>query len=183
MKRKIIIGLVVVVVILGALAAYVVLVANKRSPAKTTTFNYAGLDIKVDYCQPYKKGRLIFGEEKDKALQPYGKYWRLGANAATQIAFSKNISFAGKPLNAGTYRMYAVPGATVWQVSLNSGLGSWGFSEPDYSKDVLKVEVPAAAAPEETEQFVINFSSDSTQANMDFVWDKTLVRVPITVQP
>src|SRR5260221_2123553 len=99
MKRKIIIGLVVVVVILGALAAYVVLVANKRSPAKTTTFNYAGLDIKVDYCQPYKKGRLIFGEEKDKALQPYGKYWRLGANAATQIAFSRKFSFSGQPLN------------------------------------------------------------------------------------
>jgi len=182
MKKKIIIGLVVVVVILGALAAYVVLVANKKSPAKTTAFNYAGVDIKVDYCQPYKKGRLIFGEEKDKALQPYGKYWRLGANAATQITFSKNINFVGKPVNAGTYRMYAVPGATTWQVSLNSGLGKWGYSEPDYSLDVLKVDVPAASAPEETEQFVINFSSDSTQANMDFVWDKTLVRVPITAQ-
>jgi hypothetical protein len=183
MKKKIIIGLVVVVVILGALAAYVVLVANKRSPAKTTTFNYAGLDIKVDYCQPYKKGRLIFGEEKDKALQPYGKYWRLGANAATQITFSKNVNFAGKPVNAGTYRMYAVPGATTWQVSLNSGLGKWGYSEPDYSLDVLKVEVPAATAQEVTEQFVINFSSEATQANMDFVWDKALVRVPITVLP
>ena len=182
MKRKIIIGISVVVIILVGIMTYLYF-GTKKSPAKTTTFNYAGLDIKVDYCQPYKKGRLIFGEEKDGALQPFGKYWRLGANAATQISFSKNVNFAGKPLNAGTYRMYAVPGATTWQVSLNSGLGSWGYSEPDYSKDVLKVEVPAATAPEETEQFVINFSNDDTQANMDFVWDKTLVRVPITVLP
>jgi len=182
MKRKIIIGISAVVIILVAIMAYLYF-GTKKSPAKTTTFTYAGLDIKVDYCQPYKKGRLIFGEEKDKALQPYGKYWRLGANAATQITFSKNINFGGKPVNAGTYRMYAVPGATIWQVSLNSGLGSWGYTEPDYSKDAVKVEVPAAAAPEETEQFVINFSNDSNQANMDFVWDKTLVRVPIMVLP
>lgn len=182
MKKKIIIGISVVVVILVAYMTYLYF-GTKKSPAKTTTFNYAGLDIKVDYCQPYKKGRLIFGEEKDGALQPFGKYWRLGANSATQITFSKNINFAGKPLNAGTYRMYAVPGATTWQVCLNSGLGSWGYTEPDYSKDVLKVDVPAATAPEETEQFVINFTNDATQANMDFVWDKTLVRVPITVLP
>jgi hypothetical protein len=182
MKMKFVIGISVVVVIIVAVAAYLYF-GTKKSPAKTTTFNYAGVDIKVDYCQPYKKGRLIFGEEKDGALQPYGKYWRVGANAATQITFSKNVNFAGKPVNAGTYRMYAVPGATLWQVSLNSGLGNWGYSEPDYSLDVLKVDVPAGTAPEETEQFVINFSNDSTQANMDFVWDKTLVRVPITVQP
>ena len=181
MKKKIIIGVSILVVVLIAFAAYVVLVANKRSPSKTTTFSYSGLDIKVVYCQPYKKGRLIFGEEKDKALQPYGKYWRLGANAATEITLSKNINFAGKPVSAGTYRMYAVPGPTTWQVSLNSGLGNWGYSEPDYKLDVLKVDVPAAVTPE-TEQFVINFGSDSTGVQMDFVWDKTLVRVPITVQ-
>ena len=68
MKKKIIIGLIVVVVLLAAGAAYVVLVANKRSPAKTTTFNYSGVDIKVDYSQPYKKGRLIFGEASAGAL-------------------------------------------------------------------------------------------------------------------
>src|SRR5258708_20325637 len=183
MKKKIIIGISILVVALVAFAGHVVLVVNKKSPAKETTFSNSGLDVKVTYCQPYKKGRLIFGDEKDKALQPYGKYWRLGANAATEITFNKNVNFAGKAVNAGTYRMYAVPGAATWQVSLNSSLGNWGYSEPDYSLDVLKVDVPAASAPEETEQFVINFSSDSTQANMDFVWDKTRVRVPITLQP
>ena len=181
MKKKIIIGISILVVVLIGFAAYVLLVANKRSPSKTETYSYNGLDLKVVYCQPYKKGRLIFGEAKDGALQPYGKYWRLGANAATEITFSKNVNFAGKPVNAGSYRMYTVPGASVWQVSLNSGLGSWGYSEPDYSKDVIKVDVPAVANPE-TEQFVINFRTESDAVQMEFVWDKTLVRVPITLQ-
>jgi hypothetical protein len=37
-------------------------------------------------------------------------------------------------------------------------------------------------SPTETEQFIINFASDSTGVNMDFVWDKIIVRVPITLQ-
>lgn len=182
MKRKILIGVGIFLIALVAFILYGALVVAKRSPQKTTTYSDRGLDIKVVYCQPYKKGRLIFGDEKDGALQPYGKYWRLGANAATEITFSKNINFAGKPVNAGTYRMYTVPGPMIFQVSLNKELGVYfGINEPDYSLDVVKVDVPTMEAPE-TEQFVINFGSDSVGVNMDFVWDRTLVRVPITVQ-
>lgn len=183
MKKKIFIGLAVVFVAMIGVILYGALVVSKRSPVKTTMYSDQGLDIKVMYCQPYKKGRLIFGEEKDGALQPYGKYWRLGANAATEITFSKNIKFAGQPLTAGTYRMYAVPGANSFQISLNSGLGTYfAIREPDYKLDVLKVDVPVGNAPAEIEQFTINFGSDSTGVKMDFVWDKTLVSVPITIQ-
>jgi hypothetical protein len=179
MKRKIIFGIVAALVLV---VAYFFL-RPPKSPAKTSSFSDRGLDIKVNYSQPYKKGRLIFGEEKDGALQPYGKYWRLGANAATEITFSKNITFAGQPVNAGSYRMYAVPGPTSFQISLNSELGVnfTAANEPDYTKDVLKVDLPVETV-DETEQFVINFSADSVGVNMDFVWDKTRVRVPIKGQ-
>jgi hypothetical protein len=154
-----------------------------KSPPTTKAFSENGLDINVAFGQPSKRGRLIFGEEKDGALQPYGKYWRLGANAATEITFNKDINFAGKAVKAGSYRMYAVPGANSFQVSLNSELGVFlGVMEPDYTKDVLKVDVPVIQSSTETEQFTINFASDSTGVNMDFVWDKIIVRVPITVQ-
>src|SRR5882762_2506130 len=183
MKKKIFIGLGVVLVVLVAFFLYASQVVAKRSPLKTTEFSDRGLDIKVVYCQPYKKGRLIFGEEKDGALQPYGKYWRLGANAATEITFSKNVNFAGKPVNAGSYRMYAVPGADSFQISLNSQLGIYfAVNQPDYKLDVVKVDMPVSVAPTETEQFTINFGTDSTGVKMDLVWDKTQVRLPITQQ-
>ena len=79
--------------------------------------------------------------------------------------------------------MYAVPGPTSFQISLNSEVGVYfGVAEPDYTKDILKVDIPVSAAPSETEKFVIQFSDDSAGVNMDFVWDKILVRVPITIQ-
>ena len=179
MIKKILIGVGVILIAFVGFIVYSNLFP--KSPKKTTEFSDRELDIKVSYSQPYKKGRLIFGEEKDGALQPYGKYWRLGANAATEITFSKDVNFAGKAVKAGSYRMYAVPGATTFQVSLNSELGVFlGVTEPDYTLDVVKVEVPVTTTDNEVEQFVINFASDSVGVNMDFVWDKTQVRVPIT---
>ncbi len=183
MKKILLISLGVLLTLVVGVALFGALVVSKRSPISTSTINDQGLDIKVVYCQPYKKGRLIFGEEKDGALQPYGKYWRMGANAATEITFNMNVNFAGQPVNAGSYRMYAVPGANSFQVSLNSELGVYfAIREPDYTKDVIKVDVPVTAAPNETEQFTISFGSDSTGVKMNLVWDKTQVTVPIAAQ-
>jgi len=181
MLKKILIGVGLLLVVFVGFIVYSNLFP--KSPPTTKAFSENGLDINVAFGQPSKRGRLIFGEEKDGALQPYGRYWRLGANAATEITFNKDINFAGKAVKAGSYRMYAVPGANSFQVSLNSELGVFlGVMEPDYSKDVLKVDVPVIQSSTETEQFTINFASDSTGVNMDFVWDKIIVRVPITVQ-
>ena len=47
--------------------------------------------------------------------------------------------------------------------------------------DVLSVDVPVQTT-DETEMFTIHFGSDSTGVQMDFVWDKILVRVPISIQ-
>jgi Protein of unknown function (DUF2911) len=181
MLKKILIGVGLLLVVFVGFIVYSNLFP--KSPPTTKAFSENGLDINVAFGQPSKRGRLIFGEEKDGALQPYGKYWRLGANAATEITFNKDINFAGKAVKAGSYRMYAIPGANSFQVSLNSELGVFlGVMEPDYTKDVLKVDVPVIQSSTETEQFTINFASDSTGVNMDFVWDKIIVRVPITVQ-
>ncbi len=180
MMKKIFIG--IGVVLLAFVLFVVYLNVFPASPPKTASISDHGLDIKVSYGSPFKKGRLIFGEAKDKALQPYGKYWRLGANAATEITFSKNVNFAGKPVNAGSYRMYAVPGPTSFQVSLNSETGVFlAVREPDYTKDVIKVDVPVTEGAE-TEELTISFATDSTGVNMNCNWDKTQFTVPIKVQ-
>lgn len=156
--------------------------ASPKSPKDVATYSGNGVEIEVEYSRPYKKGRVIFGEVTDQPLLSYGQYWRLGANASTDITFSKNVLFAGKPVVAGTYRMYAVPGANTFQVSLNSESGiSAAHNEPDYSKDVAKVDIPVQSVAE-TEQLTISFSESSPEVNMDIKWDKTLVRVPITPQ-
>lgn len=186
MKKKIFIGLGVAVIAFVGWVMYGLFIATPKSPKTSTPYTHeaSGLTLQVNYSQPSKKGRVIFGEEKDGALQPYGQYWRLGANAATELTFNKNINFAGQPVNAGTYRMYAVPGASSFQIILNSevSVNFGAANDADHSLDVLKVEVPVQPQSSETEKFAISFASDSVGVNMDFVWDKVLVRVPIVVQ-
>jgi len=184
MKKNILKGVGIVFVAFVAYAVYGAFFAPKKSPPTTAAFSDRGLDINVSYSQPSKRGRVIFGEEAAGALQPFGQYWRLGANAATEITFSKDINFAGQPVNAGSYRMYAVPGAEAFKITLNSELGVnfTAAMDADHALDVVSVDIPVQAPPSEVETFVINFSSDSVGVNTDFVWDKTLIRVPVSVR-
>ena len=78
MKQKIIIG--VTIVYYG----YGLATTKSHSPAAKASYLNNGLNITINYYQPFKKGRVIFGKASEKALQPYGKYWRVGANEATK---------------------------------------------------------------------------------------------------
>lgn len=179
MIKKVLTGLGVVLLVTTLALIYRVRSAPPASPHDTVAYSQGGLDIKVSYSRPFKKGRLIFGEKSAGALVPFGKYWRLGANAATEISFSKAVQFAGKPLAAGTYRLYAIPGATTWKVILNSQVGKFGFFEPDHEKDVLSVEVPSETAATSIEQFTIRVSGEPSAASLEFSWDTTTVRIPV----
>ena len=148
------------------------------SPSATEKFEKNGLTVTVDYCQPSKKDRLIFGEEKDKALVPFGKWWRTGANEATVIKFSKDVTLAGKPLKAGTYTLFTIPEKDNWTIIINGEVGQWGLAY-DEKKNVLTVPVPTMQADSSAEQFKISFEDKSNGGDMILQWDTTQVVVPI----
>lgn len=178
MKRKIYIALGLAIVILAAAVFYLL---RPLSPSKTRTLANQELEITVEYSAPYKKGRIIFGNASEGALVPYGQYWRLGANKATQISLSKASRFNGEELPAGTYRLYSIPGENTWEIVLNSELGKSGSEEPDQSKDILRTTVPSAKVNSVNEQFTIDLEAESNGIRMTFSWDKTSVAIPITV--
>jgi hypothetical protein len=183
MKKKILIGIGVAFLLFVMWVVYGLFIATPVSPPTTATYNEGGLEISVDYSQPSKKGRLIFGEEKDGALQPYGKYWRLGANAPTEITFNKDVTFGGEPIKAGSYRMYAVPGPNAFKVTLNSETGGFfGAAEPDHELDIVTINAPVQKPPAEVETFTIGFSANGSGVNINFTWDQTMFTIPVAIQ-
>jgi hypothetical protein len=79
--------------------------------------------------------------------------------------------------------MYAVPGPESFKLTFNSELGVFfAHLEPDHTKDLFTVNVPVSTQSAETEMFTININGNGSGAQIDFVWDKTLFSVPITVQ-
>jgi hypothetical protein len=174
----------VFVLAIAGFMGYIMLTTKNHSPAAVEEFANNGLSIKVNYCQPFKKGRLIFGEEKERALVPYGNKWRTGANEATEIEFGSDVLINGQILKAGRYSLYTIPGATEWTIVFNSKLGYWGadpLGDPfDESLDVLRAPASVSAAETESEQFKISIAAaDSAVTNLNFAWDKTLVTLPI----
>lgn len=139
-----------------------------KSPAMTAENSVA----KVKYGAPSKKDREIFGK-----LVPFGKVWRTGANEGTEITFTKDVMFGGKPVKAGTYTLFTIPNEKEWTVILNSELKQWGSYGYEKIKDKNVVEVNAAtkSSPEAVEQFKIAL----TENNMSISWDKTMVEVSI----
>lgn len=141
---------------------------KRASPHDTVT---AG-NVSVTYGRPYKKGREIFG-----GLVPYDQVWRTGADEATQITFKKDANFGGKPIKAGTYTLFTIPGKTEWTVILNSKLGQWGAFSYDKVKgqDILKVMVPVNHTLAPAEQFTILLPN----GKLMMLWDQVSVSVPV----
>jgi hypothetical protein len=182
MKKKIFIALAVLVVFLAAAGFYLNYRNRSLSPPGSVSLNSGDLNVSVTYNRPSARGRLIFGPEDKQALQPYGKYWRLGANEATEVSFSKDVSFNGHPVKAGTYRIFAIPGPESFEIGLNTELGKWGYSEPDYSKDVLRTKVPVEKIDTPVEQYTITLKDQEGGVDMVFEWSDTRFIIPVKKQ-
>ena len=187
-----VIALLALVMLLPALARAQDLHPSRRpSPMGMARITVGDTYMFVVYSRPYKRGRdNIFGTEKTEALVPYGKLWRTGANAATQITFTHDVKVGGKPLAAGTYSLFTTPGETEWAVHFNSelGLSSTGrFADGEFTpvdlpaSDVLVVTVPSRSVEEEVDQFTISFEATDGGADLLLTWITTQMRVPIEV--
>jgi DUF2911 family protein len=108
-------------------------------------------DITVDYSRPVAKGRTIWG-----GLVPYDKVWRTGANEATQITFSDDVTINGQPLAKGAYSLHTIPGKDSWTLIFNKTAKQWGSFNYDAAQDALRVTVKPKAAPF-AEVFTIGF--------------------------
>ena len=146
----------------------------RPSPAATLKQTIGLTDVTIVYSRPGVKGRKIFG-----ALVPYGQVWRTGANEATTIAFSDDVTIDGKPLPKGTYSLHTIPGANEWTIIFNKVANQWGSFTYDEKQDALRVTAkPEKSSFHEWLTFdVPELTSDSAKVTIE--WEN--LAVPFTV--
>jgi hypothetical protein len=146
----------------------------QASPHAVVTQSVGHVDVTIDYHRPGVKGRKVWG-----GLVPLGQVWRTGANDATTIAFSDDVTIDGKPLPKGTYSLHTIPGPAQWTVIFNKVAKQWGSFSYKEADDALRVMVtPHAAA--ETEWMEFTFPSVSADnATVELRWEK--LAVPFTI--
>ncbi|MCG8457854.1 MAG: DUF2911 domain-containing protein, partial [Holophagales bacterium] len=139
--------------------------ADRKSKNGKTEGTIDGVSVSLEYGRPKVKEREIWG-----GLVPYDEIWRTGADEATTITFSGNVTVEGQSVDAGTYALFTVPGKESWELVLNSEAKQWGAYRRDASKDVLRVSMtPGAHEHVEEMDFVI----DGSQVKLR--WEKLAV--------
>jgi hypothetical protein len=88
--------------------------AIKPSQHGTVTQQVAATTITIEYNRPVARGRDLFG-----ALVPYDRVWCPGADECTTLTVSTAVKIEGQPLPAGTYTLWARPGAAKWTMIVN----------------------------------------------------------------
>jgi hypothetical protein len=147
----------------------------RPSPAAKVSQRVGLTDIAVEYSSPGVKGRPIWG-----ALVPYDQMWRTGANSATKVTFSQEVTIDGQKVPAGTYSLHTIPTKAEWTVILNKNPEA---GQRDYKQelDVLRTKVKATEIPHR-ERMTFVFSDFGDQGtNLDLEWEKLKISLPIQV--
>lgn len=145
------------------------------SPASELHQTVGVTKIKVSYSRPGAKDREIFG-----GLVPYGTLWRTGANAPTKISFDTPVTFGGKPVPAGEYALFTIPGKDEWTIIVSGDAAVANAAAYDEKKDVARIMVKPVELKTPSENFTIGFDNlQDESAILELDW--TNVRVPVEI--
>ena len=113
---------------------------------------------------------------------PYGERWRTGANKASEITVTRDVTVAGQKLAAGTYSVFMTPAAGAWKIHFNSRLGLDGlgiFANDTFTPvDLVPTDVLASRSDRTgggpgVDQMTFEFIKTSAGADMVFRWIHT----------
>ncbi len=137
--------------------------------------------VTLEYSRPSVRERKVFGE-----LVPYGQVWRTGANSATILEFSTDVTIEGQPLKAGKYALYSIPDKDFSTVVFSSKTDLWGALGYNPSDDILRVKVPSKKLKKPIETLEIGFRDITDSGAALFIdWEKvsTQLRIESQVDP
>jgi len=145
------------------------------SPLQTIKQDFGLGSIEIAYSRPAMKGRKIFGD-----LVPFGNVWRTGANSATTLQFSDEVTIGGVKLAPGKYGLLSIPNKDSWTLIISKQTDVTSPSAYKQEMDVVRVNVPVSKTNDRTENFMIQVDNiKPTQCQIELSWDQ--VKVALTV--
>lgn len=108
----------------------------------------APVELSIDYGVPVLRGRTV------QSLAPAGRVWRLGANASTTLKSEADLTIGGVAIPAGTYSLFAEPGARGWTLIVNRQSGQWG-TQYDKAQDLARIPLRVRTLRSPVEAFTM----------------------------
>jgi hypothetical protein len=151
----------------------------QRSPKASVTYRVGLTDVTVEYSSPSVNKRTIFG-----TLVPYDKVWRAGANAATNVVFSTDVTIGDAKISKGRYAFFLIPKAVGnWTAIFNSDFSQWGAYQYKQEKDLIRVDVKVESLVKPVER--LKFEIDDQGIDHGAIvmeWARSRVIVPFSIE-
>ena len=146
------------------------------SPTQTVKQDFGLGGIEINYSRPAVKGRKVFGD-----LVPYGSVWRTGANNATTLQFSDEVTIGGVTLAPGKYGLLSIPDKDNWTLIVSKQTDVTGAAAYKQEMDLVRVSAPVEKLKDGVENFTIAIDDiKPNSCKLSLAWDKTKVSLPIT---
>ena len=151
-------------------------ITPQPSSSQTITQGFGLGSITITYSRPNTKGRKIFGD-----VEPYDKVWRTGANSATVIKFSDDVTLEGNKVPAGEYGLFSIPGENQWTIILSKKPKQWGAYTYSQSDDYLRFTVTPSKLQQPVETFALQFENIyPTTGELHLLWENTALVLHLT---
>jgi hypothetical protein len=148
----------------------------RRSQAAAVSQRVANTEITVSYSRPVARGRELFG-----GIVPYGQVWNPGADQATAVVFSRDVTINGQSLAAGKYSIWVIPDPDRWTLIFSRAGDVYHTPYPGEAQDVLRLEVvPETSSYTEVMTFDFPFVEGKETA-LQFRWGTTRLSMTIAV--
>lgn len=132
----------------------------------------------VNYGRPQVRGRTVWGG----LLVPPDTIWRLGANEATHLATSRELTFGSVVVPPGLYTLWLFNATGGPQLVINKQVGQWGTSY-DPAQDLGRIPLTMTATPEHVEDFTITLRNVAQgRGALEFAWGAQVAAAAFTVR-
>lgn len=149
------------------------------SPTQVLKQDFGVGNIELSYSRPSIRGRKYF--EENSELAPVGKVWRTGANSATTLTFSDDVTISGVNVKAGKYGLLTIPGKEEWTFIITTQTDVTNPNSYKQENDVVRVKAKPVQMTMAVENFTMDFGNiTNTSCDLMLMWGTTAVSMPIT---
>lgn len=146
------------------------------SPSQTIKQDFGIGSVELSYSRPALRGRKVFGD-----LVPFGQVWRTGANQATTITFSDEVTVGGTKLPAGKYGLLTIPDRNEWTIILTKSLDVTSPAAYKQENDAVRLKAKPTMLSTPVENLTMQFANiKPSSAELQMMWDNISVSLPFS---
>ncbi|MEP6763170.1 MAG: DUF2911 domain-containing protein [Gemmatimonadaceae bacterium] len=132
--------------------------------------------VDIDYGRPMVRDRTVWGG----LLIPFDSVWRAGANDATHMFTTRELTIGDMKLKAGMYTLWVQHTHNGTFLIVNSQVGQWG-TQYNASRDIGRVAMQMTPATAPVEEFTISIRPQGNRGVIEMAWGPMVASVPFTV--